>query len=71
MDNRMFERLWRGVNGGEIYLRDYLDGLERVHGLSRGFVHHNQTPPHQSPGHAPPGDIHGDPGAHGAQLRKR
>jgi putative transposase len=71
MDNRMIERLWRSVKYEDIYLRDYLDGLELGRGLSRWFVDYNQTRPHQSLGYATPGEVYGDPGAHGAQPKKR
>ncbi len=71
MDNRMIERLWRSVKYEDIYLQDYLDGLELGRGLSRWFVDYNQTRPHQSLGYATPGEVYGDPGAHGAQTKKR
>jgi putative transposase len=35
MDNRFIERLWRSVKYEEIYLNDYLDGLEAGRGLGR------------------------------------
>jgi putative transposase len=71
MDNRMIERLWRSVKYEDIYLRDYLDGLELGRGLSRWFDDYNQSRPHQTLGYATPGEVYGDPGAHGAQPRKR
>ena len=63
----MIERLWRSVKCEDICLRDYLDGLE----LGRWFVDYSQRRPHQSLGYATPGDLYGDPGAHGAQPKKR
>lgn len=71
MDNRMIERLWRSVKYEDIYLRDYLDGLELGRGLNRWFADYNQRRPHQSLGNATPGDAYHDPGAHGAQSQQR
>jgi putative transposase len=71
MDNRMIERLWRSVKYEDIYLRDYLDGLELGRGLTRWFGEYNERRPHQSLNYATPGDVYRDPGAHGARPRKR
>ena len=48
MDNRFIERLWRSVKYEDIYLRDYLDGLEAGRGLHRWFVNYNELRPHQA-----------------------
>ncbi|MBL9136291.1 MAG: IS3 family transposase, partial [Verrucomicrobiales bacterium] len=37
MDNRFIERLWRSVKYEDVYLQDYLDGLELGRGLARWF----------------------------------
>ncbi len=71
MDNRMIERLWRSVKYEDIYLRDYLDGLELGRGLTRWFGEYNESRPHQSLNYATPGDVYRDPGAHGARPMKR
>jgi len=71
IDNRFIERLWRSVKYEDIYLQDYLDGLELGRGLSRWFTDYNELRPHQALGYATPGEVHRDPGAHGAQVRKR
>ena len=71
MDNRMIERLWRSVKYEDIYLRDYLDGLELGRGLARWFGEYNESRPHQSLNYATPGAVYRDPGAHGARPMKR
>ena len=71
IDNRFIERLWRSVKYEDIYLRDYLDGLELGRGLSRWFGEYNQSRPHQALNYATPADVYRDPGAHGARLMKR
>jgi len=37
MDNRFIERLWRSLKYEDIYLHDYLDGLDTGRGLSKWF----------------------------------
>ena len=71
MDNRMIERLWRSVKYEDIYLRDYLDGLELGRGVTRWFGEYNESRPHQSLNYATPGEVYRDPGAHGARPMKR
>jgi putative transposase len=67
VDNRFIERLWRSVKYEDIYLQDYLDGLEAGRGLSRYFNHYNTSRPHQSLGGAAPADWYRDPAAYGAR----
>jgi putative transposase len=71
MDNRMIERLWRSVKYEDIYLRDYLDGLELGRGLTRWFSEYNNTRPHQALDYACPCDVYRDPEAHGARPKRR
>lgn len=71
MDNRMIERLWRSVKHEDIYLQDYLDGLELGRGLSRWFADYNEMRPHQALGYATPGVVYRDPEAHGALPKPR
>ena len=66
MDNRFIERLWRSVKYEDIYLQDYLGGLDAGRGLARWFTHYNMARPHQALGYATPGEVYQDPGAHGA-----
>ena len=70
MDNRFIERLWRSVKCEDIYLRDYLDGLELGRGMSRWFEEYNELRPHQALGYATPAAVYHDPAAHGARLMK-
>ena len=70
VDNRFIERLWRSVKYEDIYLQDYLDGLEAGRGLSRYFCHYNTERPHQALGNATPADLYRDPAAYGARPPK-
>jgi putative transposase len=67
IDNRFIERLWRSVKHEDIYLQDYLDGLEAGRGLTRWFASYNQERPHQSLGYATPADWYHDPDGYGAR----
>ena len=67
MDNRFVERLWRSVKYEDIYLQDYLDGLDAGRGLSRWFRHYNLERPHTFWDGATPGEVYHDPAAYGAQ----
>lgn len=70
MDNRMIERLWRSVKYEDIYLRDYLDGLELGRGLRRWFADYNENRPHMALNYASPSEVYRDPGAHGARPKR-
>jgi putative transposase len=70
VDNRFIERLWRSVKYEDIYLQDYLDGLEAGRGLSRYFTHYNTQRPHQALAGATPADLYRDPAAYGARPPK-
>jgi len=67
MDNRFIERLWRSLKYEDIYLQDYLDGLEAGRGIGKWFEHYNRERPHQALGYATPGEVYHDPGAYGAK----
>jgi len=54
MDNRFIERLWRSVKHEDIYLQDYLDGIEAGRGLARWFEDYNQLRPHAALHYATP-----------------
>ena len=71
MDNRFIERLWRSVKYEDIYLQDYLDGLELGRGLRRWFEDYNFRRPHQGLDDAIPGKMYRDPGAYGARPTTR
>lgn len=70
IDNRFIERLWRSVKYEDVYIRDYLDGLELGRGLNKWFADYNESRPHQALNYASPGDVYSDPGAHGARPMK-
>ena len=66
VDNRFIERLWRTVKYEDIYLQDYLDGLEAGRGLAKYFAHYNNHRPHSVWEGATPGEVYHDPAAFGA-----
>lgn len=70
VDNRFIERLWRSVKYEDIYLQDYLDGLEAGRGLASYFKHYNTQRPHQALEGASPADLYCDPAAYGARPPK-
>ena len=67
IDNRFIERLWRSVKQEDIYLQDYVDGLDAHRGLSRWFLDYNGLRPHQSLGNATPGELYNSPESYGAK----
>jgi putative transposase len=67
MDNRFIERLWRSLKYEDIYLQDYLDGLDTGRGLSKWFPEYNRRRPHQALDYATPEQWYRDPGAYGAK----
>ena len=71
IDNRFIERLWRSVKYEDVYLRDYLDGLELGRGLTKWFSDYNESRPHQALNYASPGEVYGDPAAHGGHPKTR
>jgi putative transposase len=54
LDNILIERLWRTVKYEEVYLKDYLDGMEAYFGLVNFFKFYNNERIHQSLGYRPP-----------------
>jgi putative transposase len=67
MDNRFIERLWRSLKYEDIYLQDYLDGLDTGRGLGKWFPHYNTQRPHQALRNATPARWYQDPAAYGAK----
>jgi putative transposase len=67
MDNRFIERLWRSVKYEDVYPNDYSDGLAADRGLRHYFAQYNQVRPHQSLGHATPGQWYRSPADYGGQ----
>lgn len=71
IDNRFIERLWRSVKYEDVYVRDYLDGLELGRGLNSWFGEYNEFRPHQALNYGCPADVYKHPEAHGARPMKR
>jgi putative transposase len=67
VDNRFIERLWRSLKYEDIYLQDYLDGLEAGRGLARWFSDYNIQRPHSAWRGATPSEVYHDPSAFGAK----
>jgi len=67
MDNRFIERLWRSVKYENIYLQDYLDGLQAGRGLASWFSEYNALRPHQALGYATPEQWYRNPESYGAR----
>jgi putative transposase len=55
LDNVWIERLWRTVKQEEVYIRDYVNGIEAHRGLDRYFNFYNEGRPHSSLGYVSPG----------------
>jgi putative transposase len=70
IDNRFIERLWRSVKYEDVYLRDYLDGLELGRGLGKWFADYNESRPHQALNYACPAAVYQHPESHGARTMK-
>ncbi len=58
LDNVWVERLWRTVKQEEVYIRDYIDGLDAHRSLERYFGFYNEERPHSSLGYVSPGMIY-------------
>ena len=54
LDNVFVERLWRSVKQEEVYLKDYLDGIEAHNSLKDYFKFYNESRPHSSLGYITP-----------------
>jgi len=67
MDNRFIERLWRSLKTEDIYLQDYLDGLEAGRGISGWFKDYDDYRPHQALGNATPSQVYFAPESYGAK----
>lgn len=58
LDNVWIERLWRTVKQEEIYIRDYLDGVDALRSLDRYFKFYNENRPHSSLKYMSPGAVY-------------
>ena len=52
------ERLWRTVKQEEVYIRDYVDGLDAHRSLEKYFGFYNEERLHSSLGYISPGAIY-------------
>lgn len=57
-DNIFIERLWRSVKYEEVYLHDYIDGLDARNQLKTYFRFYNERRPHQSLNYKTPREIY-------------
>lgn len=67
MDNRFIERLWRSLKTEDIYLRDYLDGLDAGRGIHAYLKKYDDYRPHQALGYDTPAEWYFAPESHGAK----
>lgn len=58
IDNVWIERLWRTVKQEEVYIRDYIDGLDAYKSLEKYFCFYNEERPHSSLDYIAPGMIY-------------
>ncbi len=58
LDNVWVERLWRTVKQEEVYIRDYVDGLDAHRSLEKYFGFYNEERLHSSLGYISPGAIY-------------
>jgi putative transposase len=58
LDNVWVERLWRTVKQEEVYIRDYVDGLDAHRSLEKYFGFYNEDRLHSSLGYITPGGIY-------------
>lgn len=58
IDNVIIERLWRSVKYEDIYLKDYVDGIELLNGLLRYFTFYNTQRYHSSMEYKTPYEVY-------------
>jgi len=58
LDNVWIERLWRTVKQEEVYIRDYVDGLDAHRSLEKYFGFYNEERLHSSLDYISPGAIY-------------
>ena len=58
LDNVWVERLWRTVKQEEVYIRDYVDGLDAHRSLEKYFIFYNEERLHSSLSYTAPGVIY-------------
>jgi len=60
LDNVFIERFWRSLKQEEVYIRDYIDGLEAYQSLDRYICFYNKRRPHSSLGYISPETVYQD-----------
>ena len=65
LDNVFVERLWRSVKYEEVYLHDYMTGVECHAGLSAYMEFYCEERPHQSLDYRTPAEVYWGKSAHG------
>ena len=58
LDNVWIERFWRTLKYEEVYIRDYIDGIEAYHSLASYINFYNYERPHSSLGNESPGEVY-------------
>ena len=58
IDNVFIERLWRTVKYEEVFLKDYVDGMDAHHSLGTFFKFYNNVRLHHSLGYILPRDLY-------------
>ena len=58
LDNIFVERLWRSLKYEEVYLKEYLTGLDVHEGIKKYLEFYNNDRPHQSLGYRSPREVH-------------
>jgi len=70
IDNVFIERVWRSFKYEDVYIKDYVDGLELQAGANVWFTEYNHERPHQSLDYATPADVYFWPDSYGAKPPK-
>lgn len=58
IDNVFVERLWRSLKYEEVYLKDYVDGLDARSQLAAYLSFYNEQRPHQALQYRTPAEVH-------------
>lgn len=58
LDNIFVERLWRSLKYEDVYLKEYTEVVELMHGINSWFVFYNTERPHQALGYRTPEAAH-------------
>ena len=70
IDNVFIERVWRSFKYEDIYLKEYIDGIELQAGANAWFADYNHERPHQALNYATPAEFYFWPESYGAKPPK-